>query len=285
MCEYGALKDDLIRDRINIGIKDARASERLQLMSDLTQDKAVTLVRQAEIQSKQNKEFRSQNSEQTVEVYRIMDRKKIPNTNNDSRDGANNYQKKDTQHNNERCSRYGLAKHADSKKCPALQSTCRSCKKTGNWDRVCRLNKGVQCLREDSEFSEEEDEAYDAAFLGAVRRKHADKSDFATRFEVFDFREFVDFNIDTQADVTCVPFNKIAPEYLSKIQRPDKVIYGADGRRLSVAGFLNLKLKERNLTVKVKVYVVRGLDRSFLMKPAIHAFDLVKIVNVQYYKK
>ena len=47
-CEFGALREILIRDRIVVGIQDSKLSEKLQLDKDLTLDKAVTLVRQAE---------------------------------------------------------------------------------------------------------------------------------------------------------------------------------------------------------------------------------------------
>jgi hypothetical protein len=48
MCDFGALRDELIRDRIVVGIQDAKISERLQLDRELTLAKAVTVIRQAE---------------------------------------------------------------------------------------------------------------------------------------------------------------------------------------------------------------------------------------------
>ena len=47
-CEYGALHDQMIRDRIVVGISNATLSEKLQLDTDLTLDKAITQVRQSE---------------------------------------------------------------------------------------------------------------------------------------------------------------------------------------------------------------------------------------------
>lgn len=64
-CEYGTLKDELIRDRIVIGIRDSRTSERLQLTSDLTLEKAITLVRQAETQAKEGKNIRRDVTQRT----------------------------------------------------------------------------------------------------------------------------------------------------------------------------------------------------------------------------
>ena len=52
-CEFGVLKDELIRDKIVVGLKDKKLSEKLQLDSKLTLEKAVTQARQSEAVKKQ----------------------------------------------------------------------------------------------------------------------------------------------------------------------------------------------------------------------------------------
>ena len=47
-CEYGELKDQMIRDRIIVGIRDQSQSVRLQMDPRLTLEKAKVLVRQCE---------------------------------------------------------------------------------------------------------------------------------------------------------------------------------------------------------------------------------------------
>ena len=47
-CEYGALLDEMIRDRLIVGIRDSRLSERLQTESELTLEKTKKIVRQKE---------------------------------------------------------------------------------------------------------------------------------------------------------------------------------------------------------------------------------------------
>ncbi|GBL82330.1 hypothetical protein AVEN_252492-1 [Araneus ventricosus] len=44
-CEYGVLHDELIRDRIVVGIRDKNLSEKLQLDADLTLTKVIERVR------------------------------------------------------------------------------------------------------------------------------------------------------------------------------------------------------------------------------------------------
>ena len=51
--KFGTLRDDLIRDRIVVGIKDKKLSEQLQVDSKLTLEKAITKTRQSETVKKQ----------------------------------------------------------------------------------------------------------------------------------------------------------------------------------------------------------------------------------------
>ena len=53
-CDYGTLKDQLIRDRIVVGVLDDTLSDRLQAKSDLTLADAVRMSRQAKAR-KQNR--------------------------------------------------------------------------------------------------------------------------------------------------------------------------------------------------------------------------------------
>ena len=50
---YGQLRDELIRNKIVVGLRDEKLSERLQLDADLTLKKAVDQARQSEAVKKQ----------------------------------------------------------------------------------------------------------------------------------------------------------------------------------------------------------------------------------------
>ncbi len=52
-CNYGDMKDEMIRDRLVVGIRDNALSKRLQLDAALTLDKAKKTVRQQEAVGKQ----------------------------------------------------------------------------------------------------------------------------------------------------------------------------------------------------------------------------------------
>ena len=54
-CEFGDLKNEMIHDRLIIGIREGQLSERLQMESDLTLQKAEKLVQQRAAVSQQQK--------------------------------------------------------------------------------------------------------------------------------------------------------------------------------------------------------------------------------------
>ena len=57
-CKYGALRDELIRDRLVVGLRDTSLAERMQLDKDLTLEKAVNMARQSEVIKRQQTDLR-----------------------------------------------------------------------------------------------------------------------------------------------------------------------------------------------------------------------------------
>ena len=66
-CNYGALRDDLIRDRIVVGVLDDSLSDRLQSKGTLTLTQAVQMSRQAESRAQNRDIVRGDNKSVQVE--------------------------------------------------------------------------------------------------------------------------------------------------------------------------------------------------------------------------
>lgn len=56
-CEYGAFKEEMIRDCIVVGLRNSALSEKLQMDSELTLEKATTAARQSESAKPPEKRF------------------------------------------------------------------------------------------------------------------------------------------------------------------------------------------------------------------------------------
>ena len=59
-CNYGTLHDEIVRDRIVVGLKGKALSEKLQLEADLALEKAINQARQKELVRQQQGIFRQE---------------------------------------------------------------------------------------------------------------------------------------------------------------------------------------------------------------------------------
>lgn len=70
-CNFGTLKEEMIQDRIVVGVKDATLSEKMQLESTLTLEKAVKMARESESVKKQQDVIRSGQRSMSTEIDAI----------------------------------------------------------------------------------------------------------------------------------------------------------------------------------------------------------------------
>ena len=66
-CEYGTLNKEILRDRLVVGIRDKRMSEKLQLEADLTLESAKKSIHQKETVRQQSKELAMSTKQHLVE--------------------------------------------------------------------------------------------------------------------------------------------------------------------------------------------------------------------------
>ncbi|XP_073947542.1 uncharacterized protein isoform X2 [Choristoneura fumiferana] len=125
-CDYGSLKEELIRDRIVIGLKDKRTSERLQLKEDLQLKDAILIAKQAEAQQKENETLmKHSTAEETINKIRIKENKQ----------------------GKQSCWFCGGGRHPKDQ-CPALKVKCFNCGRIGHFASLCRA-KYMKRMEED----------------------------------------------------------------------------------------------------------------------------------------
>ena len=79
-CEFGAMKEELIRDRLVVGIHYLALSERLQMEAELTLDKAKRLIRQREAVKEQQDALKQPSKGDTSldAVGKMVPRRRLP---------------------------------------------------------------------------------------------------------------------------------------------------------------------------------------------------------------
>ena len=124
-CDFGAIKESLIRDQIVVGISDPKLRERLLRETDLTLEKAVKLCRITEQSKEQSKIFSSPPTEEgsidTVKKIQLpVDTKK--STQEDSKKIL-------------KCKFCAMSHNRGN--CPAYGATCLKCNGRNHYARCC----------------------------------------------------------------------------------------------------------------------------------------------------
>ena len=105
-CGYGALHDELLRDKIIVGIKDYKLSEKLQMENEVTLDACIMQVRQSESVKSQQGVVRGDRNDK-ISIEAVKSRRPRPPS------------KKTTRSPLQSCSRCGRSPLHDRQQCPA----------------------------------------------------------------------------------------------------------------------------------------------------------------------
>ena len=126
---YGALKDEMVRDRLVVGLSEKHLSEHLQLDANLTLTKAVEKARNFELVKKQQSIIRNL-EEIRNQIEAIKGKRKVQNSWRKER---------------KNCLWCGSNTAHDRSKCPANNARCFKCSKLGHFTTVCR-NRAVKAI-------------------------------------------------------------------------------------------------------------------------------------------
>ena len=261
-CNFGALKEEMIRDRIVVGVKDATLSEKMQLESTLTLEKAVKMARESESVKKQQDVIRSGQRSMSTEIYAIGAKfraksEKFPPKKSGGVAGARDKSKPSS------CLRCGSSADHSRGNCPAINSVCFKCSKKGHYARVCLSQQVGEVVTED-QFSKEPDTS---VFLGEISEDSVRANPW--RAEILVNGEPVSFKLDSGADVSVI--SEKTYDLLSvqgKLLPPDKKLYGPCKVPLFCKGKFTASLTHNLQCCADKIYVVPGLEQSLLGRSA-----------------
>ena len=196
-CGFPAgFQEEMIRDRIVCGIRDKKVSENLQLDTNLTLEKAITTVRQAEI-IKNQQQVLSDNSSS----FKVANRVAVPQNKKYKSNTQFKNSKVADSHNLETktnpCFWCGKPNKHTKLECPARKAICNRCKKVGHYAKVCKAKLRVNEIGNNMQME-------NSNFIGHILHKH-NNSDSRWNTKILLENILLDFKIDTGADVTVVP--------------------------------------------------------------------------------
>ena len=142
-CQYGNLRNELVRDRIVVGLLDETLSMKLQLDSELTLEKATGAAQQHESVRQQQEVVRSG---QTSTMVEAAVQSKIPSGKGKTSQPKQQFPSVQNPYNYQQqlmCTRCGKAPFHPKHQCPARDAECHKCRKIGHFQSMCRSVRGL----------------------------------------------------------------------------------------------------------------------------------------------
>ena len=284
-------RDETIRDRIVLGVRDRELSEKLQMTADLTLTKATEIARQYE-QVKTHLALQRERGDDLTQGATSVDTVKKP------------------------CGQCGYDFHRYGK-CPALNKTCSKCSKRNHFAKVCRsktLDKKVSELHYyqpdlgathhnfmqtdarptlsyiqssanqtlNPSYQSENRNGPPSHFLGSVE-KPDNESEPPWKVYVMINAKYTQFKIDTGADVSVISkatYDKLGVNK-PKLQ-PVNTTLTSPGGNVNCRGQFVAKAGRNDTNLMLRLFVVDGVTENLLSRDAAVRFGLVKgIENVR----
>lgn len=281
-CNYGTLKDEMIRDRLVVGILDKKTSQHLQMDPTLTVEKAKKTIRQKEAVLEQGRELEEKkHSESMEELEKTIAELRASMDELKRKPGASGQRGRRGSHfkrsggacggarSTPGCTRCGHDVHQSGERCPAAEATCHRCGRKGHFSRFCfsRTLAPVDI--------NEVDPAGHELFLDAVNDDGA-ASWMVTLTAVTAGNKPVEFKVDTGAAVTAI--TEVTYEALKrpKLSPTSKILCGPAQQSLTVLGQFRERIATQDQSALLDLYVIKGLKTNLLGLQAITALHLME---------
>lgn len=227
-CEFADNKDDMIRDRIVLGIADKGLQEKM-LKNNMKLEDAIELCRATELARGQSKDMRRDIVEQVIhEVGKT--RKEYPAASNNKNQNYKRQQRRNT------CNRCNIG-HGKGK-CPAFGKTCNNCQKPNHFAIACRMKKIKSIVTVENDDGE--------IFLHSVKIVNVNnvndsKFKFRNRRGWIEFirvnDKIIAFKFDTGSDVNVLPLNLLKRiDNNAIIYRTGDILEAYNGQKLIPVG-------------------------------------------------
>ena len=272
-CGYGGLRDELIRDRIVIGVRDKRLSTKLQMEEGLTLEKAVSMARQHEYVKNERAALRQESTIEESGTNESIGRVQVKPPKKPAKQGPAR-----TTPTQLSCTRCGKTPSHPRRLCPANTATCHRCHQKGHYHQYCWTKQVGEVGSREEGTPVSSDSEVGEVFIGAVEKPSEARSPW--RVSMLLNGTPMEMKIDTDADVSVLPESMYCKLSGVALKPTSKKLFGPGGHTLAVQGKFTATLQIGNRCVRERIYVVQGVRNALLGQPAIKSLKLLTICNV-----
>lgn len=255
-CEFGTLCDEMVRDRIVLGIYDKAIQERLLRVEDLNLTKAVNLCRAAEISKSQARNLQGL----SVDVESVKKRSVNHNNYNKSALNSSGAEKKNFNKGRQSGEKFKCRRCQTLhgvRECPAFGKKCSKCGQLNHFAVSCRV-KNIRVLQEQDEESDEGEFAINVIGIRNQSDKVLSINSWFQSVNIGDHQVPIKFKLDTGADV-----NVLSRKMLSEVGIPESqlrdtkiVLEAFGGSVLKPLGVVPLKVQCNNVEFTTDFIIV-----------------------------
>lgn len=289
-CNFGELKDRLIRDRIVAGIIDKRLRDRLLRESDLDLNKTIKICKAMELAEQQIKQFEPQAVELSAISKKtsknVSSMKKQAGYNQQRAANTNEKGDADKQQSSEKrqCQRCGYTHRY--KNCPAYNKECKKCGKKGHFIKMCKLVcyvrdknvKMVQCENDDSFIDGVNELMFDMIQVNSINVKKS----WVKHLNFVDYKnKKIAFKIDTGAECNVLPIDYCKKLGIKEIKSSNIILKTYRGEKIKTLGKVNLNcgLDKKCKNIEFQIYDGKGVP--ILGLPTLEELHIVKRDDVE----
>jgi len=170
--------------------------------------------------------------------------------------------------------------HVGKQQCPAHDVTCQKCRKRGHFQAMCR----TKALKVVSTKEQDDTDSADSFVEAITESQSLEIPTIITGTELWmvsiSLNTYpVSFQIDTGADISVIPENLYKKLQAPPLEPTKRSLTGPSQAKLKVRGQFTSTLSHNSKTVQEVVYVVKGLQKALIGRPAITALQLVSRIS------
>ncbi|XP_055492867.1 uncharacterized protein K02A2.6-like [Leucoraja erinacea] len=270
-CNFGDIRDSLIRDRLVCGTNSSALRERLLREEKLTLETSLHICRATELSRENSRTLQGQTVEEVHALKQAEERQKD---------------------NEILCKFCGRTHERNKKKCPAFGKKCKRCGKENHFAVQCRSRqassrktKKVHAVTEQTSDSDSYEDVNciteanrEDETVNQVKNSHSQGQQLFAGMKIGE--KLVDFQIDCGATCNIIPIDLLNPD--TQLEHTDKVLVMYNKTKLTPLGTCKVKVRNprNNKLYRLEFQVVDQSSRIPLLGRK--ASEAMKLIKVQY---